>query len=50
MDDAGDSARAKRFAIDRFHVPVGGVLGLLVIESLLGTRRRRGEFKMQNVK
>lgn len=50
LDGTGDSARAKRFAIDRFHVPVAVVLGLLVIESLLGTRRRHGEFKMQNAK
>ena len=48
MDGAGDSARAKRFAIDRFHVPVAVVLGLLVIESLLGTRR--SQFRMQNAK
>jgi len=48
MDGAGDSARAKRFAIDRFHVPVAVVLGLLVIESLLGTRR--SELKRQNEK
>ncbi len=48
MDGAGDSARAKRFAIDRFHVPVAVVLGLLVIESLLGTRRN--QFKRQKAK
>lgn len=46
MDGAGDAAHAKRFAIDRFHVPVAAVLGLLVIESLLGTRRSQS--KMQN--
>ena len=45
MDGAGDSAKARRFAIDRFHVPVAAVLGLLVIESLLGTRRRHREGK-----
>lgn len=45
----GESARAKRFAIDRFHVPVAAVLGLLVIESLLGTRRRE-EFKIKKSK
>ena len=50
MDGAGDSARAKRFAIDRFHVPVAAVLGLLVIESLIGTRRRHGEFKINKSK
>lgn len=48
MDGAGDAARAKRFAIDRYHVPIAAVLGLLVIESLLGTRRRQS--KMQNAK
>ncbi len=45
-EGAGDSARANRSAIDRYHVPVAAVLGLLVIESLLGTRRKRPN--MQN--
>lgn len=49
MDGAGASARAKRFAVERFHVPVAAVLGLLVIESLLGTRRRE-EFKIKKSK
>jgi Ca-activated chloride channel family protein len=35
------SAPARKFGVDRFHVPVAGVLGLLVIESLIGTRRRQ---------
>lgn len=48
MDGAGDSTKAKRFAIDRFHVPVAVVLGLLVFETLLGTRR--SQLKMQNAK
>lgn len=48
MDGAGDSARAKRTAIDRYPVPIAVVLGLLVIESLVGTRR--SQFKMQKAK
>ncbi|MBI3850685.1 MAG: VWA domain-containing protein [Verrucomicrobia bacterium] len=40
MDVRGDSARARRFAIERFHVPVAAVLLLVVMESLIGTRRR----------
>jgi Ca-activated chloride channel family protein len=40
MDVKGDSSRARRFAIERFHVPVAAVLFLIVVESLIGTRRR----------
>jgi Ca-activated chloride channel family protein len=31
---------ARKLGIDRFYIPVAMVLGLLVIESLIGTRRR----------
>lgn len=34
-------ARARAMGMDRFHIPLIGVLVLLVWESLLGTRRRR---------
>jgi len=34
------SAPARKLGVDRFHWPVGGVLVLLVAESLIGTRRR----------
>lgn len=38
----GAGAQAsKKLGVDRFHLPVAGVLVLLVLESLLGTRRRR---------
>jgi len=30
----------RKFGVDRFHWPVAGVLALLVVESLIGTRRR----------
>ncbi len=40
LDVKGDSARARRFAIERFHFPLAAVLVLVVIESLIGTRRR----------
>lgn len=33
-------APTQRFGVDRFHVPVGLLLVLLVVESLLGTRKR----------
>jgi len=33
-------APVRRLGVDRFHLPVAIVLGLLVVESLLGTRRR----------
>ena len=29
-----------KLGVDRFHWPVAGVLALLVLESLIGTRRR----------
>ncbi len=31
---------ARKLGVDRFHLPVAGVLTLLVVESLIGTRRR----------
>ena len=34
------SAPARKLGVDRFHWPVTGVLVLLVVESLIGTRRR----------
>jgi hypothetical protein len=30
----------RKLGVDRFHVPVAAVLFLLVVESLVGTRRR----------
>jgi Ca-activated chloride channel family protein len=35
-----DDARMRKLGVDRFHVPVAAVLFLLVVESLVGTRRR----------
>jgi Ca-activated chloride channel family protein len=40
LDVKGDPARVRRFAIERFHFPVAAVLLLVVVESLIGTRRR----------
>ncbi len=34
------AAPARKLGVDRFHWPVAGVLALLVVESLIGTRRR----------
>jgi Ca-activated chloride channel family protein len=34
------SAPARKLGVDRFHWPVAAVLALLVVESLIGTRRR----------
>lgn len=39
LSSAG-SGPARKMGIDRFHLPVAVVLGLLVLESLIGTRRR----------
>jgi Ca-activated chloride channel family protein len=38
---ASGRAPARKFGVDRFHVPIAAVLFLLVTESLFGTRRRR---------
>ena len=35
-----DSTPARRFGVDRFHVPIAAVVVLLITESLVGTRRR----------
>src|SRR5262249_26750936 len=39
-DFASGPAPVRRLGVDRFHVPIAVVLGLLVVESLMGTRRR----------
>lgn len=40
LSGASGSAPTRKFGVDRFHWPVAGALVLLVIESLIGTRRR----------
>ena len=40
LNAAGGSGPARKLGVDRFHLPVAGVLFLLVAESLIGTRRR----------
>src|SRR5262249_48490445 len=37
------STPARKFGVDRFYVPIAGVLAVLVAESLVGTRRRSGK-------
>ena len=39
----GGTSPARRFGVDRFYIPVAGLVVLLVIESLIGTRRWRSE-------
>lgn len=39
------SVPARKFGVDRFHLPVAAVLVLLATESLIGTRRRLREIK-----
>jgi Ca-activated chloride channel family protein len=41
--DLPDAAKRRRLGVDRFHLPVAAVILLLVVESLVGTRRRVGE-------
>ncbi|HWH70425.1 MAG TPA: VWA domain-containing protein [Candidatus Sulfotelmatobacter sp.] len=46
LDDLSNKsgfAPARKLGVDRFHLPVAVLLGLLVVESLLGTRRRPRE-------
>jgi Ca-activated chloride channel family protein len=40
LDTVSGAAPRRKFGVDRFHWPVAGVLALLVVESLIGTRRR----------
>jgi Ca-activated chloride channel family protein len=41
-DVSAGPGKMQRLGVDRFHVPVAVVLALLVVESLTGTRRRKG--------
>jgi Ca-activated chloride channel family protein len=43
LSASSGAAPARKFGVDRFHIPVAGVLLLLVIESLIGTRRWQRE-------
>ena len=43
LSAASAGAPARKLGVDRFHWPVAGVLVLLVVESLIGTRRRLRE-------
>ena len=40
LSNGSGSAPARKLGVDRFHWPVAGVLVVLVVESLIGTRRR----------
>jgi Ca-activated chloride channel homolog len=40
LDAAGGPAQGRKLGVDRFHLPLAGVLLILVGESLIGTRRR----------
>jgi Ca-activated chloride channel family protein len=40
LDTGSGAAPARKLGVDRFQMPLAAALGLLVIESLLGTRRR----------
>jgi len=41
LNASGGTGPARKLGVDRFHLPLAVVLGLLVGESLIGTRRRR---------
>jgi hypothetical protein len=40
LDLNSGSAPGRKLGVDRFHLPVAIVLALMVLESLIGTRRR----------
>jgi Ca-activated chloride channel family protein len=40
LGNPSGSGPIRKMGVDRFHIPVGIALGLLVVESLIGTRRR----------
>ena len=42
-----DSSKLRKMGVDRFHVPVAAVCLVLIIESLIGTRRKMSENKAE---
>jgi Ca-activated chloride channel homolog len=38
--NSSDAAKARKLGVDRFYVPLAGVVVLIVLESLIGTRRK----------
>jgi Ca-activated chloride channel family protein len=49
MENLGtESGPIRKMGVDRFHIPVSIVLGLLVVESLVGTRRRVAHSMVQS--
>ena len=38
-----DSSKLRKMGVDRFHVPLAAVTVLLILESLIGTRRKLSE-------
>lgn len=44
MEDSGGRAPDRKLGVDRFHIPIAGTIVLLVVESLIGTRKRLREF------
>ena len=38
--NAANQSKLRKLGVDRFHLPVAAVLLLLVVESLVGTRRK----------
>jgi hypothetical protein len=38
-NQSGTATAARKMGVDRFHIPLAIALGLLVLESLIGTRR-----------
>jgi Ca-activated chloride channel homolog len=49
LGSANGSAPARKLGVDRFQLPLAIVLGLLVVESLIGTRRRALERKARKL-
>jgi hypothetical protein len=40
LDIGTSTSPTRKLGVDRFHVPAAFVLGFLVLESLIGTRKR----------
>ncbi len=38
--NAADFSKARKLGVDRYYFPVAGVIVLIVVESLIGTRRK----------
>ena len=44
--NSSDFSKVRKLGVDRFYIPVSAIIGLMVLESLLGTRRKSRENRL----